>query len=409
MKILFLSHYFPPEGNAPASRTHEHCKRWVAAGHQVTVVTCAPNVPDGVVYKGYRNKLYQRELVDGIEVVRLWTYLAPNKGFLKRIVNFLSYMFMATLYCCLFQRKVGVLVATSPQFFCGWAGVLCHWLWRWPFVLEIRDIWPESILTVGAMRKSAGIRFLERMELWMYRAADHIVAVGEGYKRKVAEKGVPEDKISVVVNGVSLADFVRVADTAAVRREYRGEGKFVCSYIGTVGMAHGLEVVLEAAAKLKALGDDRVIFWIVGDGARREALAADTARRSLDNVVFVGRVDKRRVPEFVSASDASLVHLRGTELFGTVIPSKIFELMALDSPIIMGVKGEARGFVLEAGAGVAMEPDNADDLLAQIARIRDGGRVFTGRAYVSEHFDRDRMAEAMLETLLRFSRPGAVG
>ncbi|MDZ4689439.1 MAG: glycosyltransferase, partial [Planctomycetaceae bacterium] len=173
MHILFLTHYFPPEVNAPASRTFEHCARWVKAGHQVTVVTCAPNCPTGVVFDGYRNAWRSEEEQAGIRVIRVWSYLAANKGFFSRIVNFVSYMLTA-VWCAIRLRKVDVVVATSPQFFCGWAGVLCHWLRRWPFVLEIRDIWPESIIAVGAMRRSWAMRFLEWLELRMYAAADYI-------------------------------------------------------------------------------------------------------------------------------------------------------------------------------------------------------------------------------------------
>ena len=157
MRILFLTHYFPPEGNAPASRTFENCKRWVQQGHSVTVVTCAPNVPNGVVYTGYRNRLYQREVLDGVEVLRVWTYIAPNRGTVRRIINYISYMFSATL-CSLFLKKPDIIIATSPQFFCGWAGVIASRLKRVPFILEIRDLWPDSIVAVGAMRNKPLLR-----------------------------------------------------------------------------------------------------------------------------------------------------------------------------------------------------------------------------------------------------------
>ena len=201
MHILLFSHYFPPEVNAPATRTFEHCRRWVAAGHQVTVVTCAPNCPNGIVFDGYRNSWRCEERVEGIRVIRVWTFLAANRGFLRRIANYLSYMVSATLYA-VWLKNVDVVVATSPQFFCGWAGVLCRWVRRWPFVLEIRDIWPESIVTVGAMKRSRIIRLLEWLERRMYRAANHIVTVGSGYRRQLLDRGVPADKVSVIPNGV---------------------------------------------------------------------------------------------------------------------------------------------------------------------------------------------------------------
>ena len=166
------THYFPPEGNAPASRTYAHCKRWVAAGNDVTVITSAPNVPNGIVYDGYKNRLWpQHEVVDGINVYRVWTYVAANSGGTKRILNYVSYLFSAVLCFLFFCRRPQLLVATSPQFFCGCAGSICSWLKWCPFLLEIRDIWPESIVTVGALKKnSLLVRILERLEKWMYRS-----------------------------------------------------------------------------------------------------------------------------------------------------------------------------------------------------------------------------------------------
>ena len=208
MNILFFTHYFPPEGNAPASRTYEHCARWVAAGNDVTVITCVPNVPNGVSYEGFKNRFWpQVEEVDGIRVVRVWTFLAANAGNLKRIINYISYMFSAVFAALFWAKRPHVIVATSPQFFCGWAGVIASWL-RWaPLVLEIRDIWPESIVTVGAMKKGIAVRILEYLERAMYRSARHIVTVGNGYRQNVESKAAVSGRISVVTNGVDATLF----------------------------------------------------------------------------------------------------------------------------------------------------------------------------------------------------------
>ena len=209
MRIVFFTHYFPPEGNAPATRTYEHCVRWAKQGHEITVITCAPNVPDGKVYDGYKNRIWpQKEIVDGIHVIRVWTYVAANAGGLKRILNFVSYMISAVFAFTFFCRRPKLIIATSPQFFCGWAGVLASWIkWR-PMLLEIRDIWPESIVTVGAMKKGLIVRCLEILEKWMYRGARHIVAVGNGYRDKILEKVDLPNKISVITNGVDADKYV---------------------------------------------------------------------------------------------------------------------------------------------------------------------------------------------------------
>ncbi|MFO1020998.1 MAG: glycosyltransferase family 4 protein [Planctomycetales bacterium] len=398
MHILFLTHYYPPEVNAPASRTSEHCRRWVEAGHDVTVITCAPNCPSGVVFEGYRNAWRAEEMVDGVRVIRVWTYLAPNKGFLRRVTNYLTYAVRA-VWESRRVKDVDLVVATSPQLFCGWGGVFARRGSKTPFVLEIRDLWPESIVAVGAMKRSPIIKLLEWLEKKLYQSADHIVTVGNDYRAGIIERGVDAKKISVVPNGVDLSRFVRV-DGSELRDQYQSGSRFVCAYVGTVGMAHGLEVVLSAAEKLKAEKRDDIQFWIVGDGARREELEAMARERQLTNVVFTGMLPKERMAEVMSAADAALVHLRGADLFSTVMPSKVFEYMAMDIPIIMGVRGQAGEVVEEARAGVPMTPDDPNSLLECIAEIqRRGKQAFSGRNYVAKFFNRDRLAGEMLEIL----------
>ena len=412
MKILFLSHYFPPEVNAPATRTFEHCVRWARAGHEVTVVTCVPNCPDGVVFDGYRNRFRRQvEQIDGVRVVRVWTYLAPNAGTVKRILNFVSYMVSATL-ASIRLRRPDVIVATSPQFFCGWAGVFTSWLkWR-PLVLEIRDIWPESIEAVGAIRNRPLLRFLEMLERWMYRSARHIVAVGEGYRQNILTKVSIPDRVSVITNGVDLAFFTPQDPSPEFARRWGVEGRFVCSYVGTIGMAHGLEVVVEAAARLKQEGRRDIAFLIVGDGANRERLQSMAAECGVDEqVIFTGRLPKDQMPAVLANSGACLIHLKGCELFGTVLPSKIFETMAMQRPIIMGVRGEAQQIVADAGAGINMTPDAADDLIAAVEQLADDPQLAErlgrqARAYVAEHFNRDRLAERYLELIDSLTRRG---
>ncbi len=405
LHILFLSHYFPPEVNAPATRTYEHCRRWAAAGHRVTVITCAPNCPIGVVAPGYKNSLLSRESVDGIRVFRVWTWLSPNKGFLGRTINYLSYMLCATI-CALGVRKVDAIVATSPQFFCGWAGVLCRWLKRRPLLLEIRDIWPESIVTVGAMKRSPVMRVLEVLEQRMYATASQIVTVGDGYRDQLIRRGVSEEKLAVVPNGVDVSQFVPQAAVSQLRSQWRGEGRFVCAYIGTVGMAHGLDVVVRAARKLREARRDDVVFWIVGDGAERDRLERECRAEGLDQVVFTGLVPKSQIAEVIASCDACLVHLRKTELFETVIPSKIFEIMAMNVPIVMGVRGQAQRIVQAGRAGVAMTPEDEESLLAGIETIaRNRASFASGRDYVARHFDRDVLAERLLDELIAMTSP----
>lgn len=403
MKILFFSHYFPPEGNAPASRTYENCKRWVKNGHKVTVITCVPNSPNGVVYKGYKNKVYQRELIDGIEVCRVWTYIAANKGTLLRIVNYLFYMVSASVFS-LFVKKPDVVIATSPQFFCGWAGVLSKFWHRRPFILEIRDIWPESIITVGAMKKSFLIRILEYLEKVMYASANHIVTVGEGYRKCLLKKGVFPESISVVMNGVNRELFKPKDADSELKRKLGINNRFICMYSGTIGMACGLNIVLDAAERMKKQDINDIVFVLVGDGAFRKELESQAKEKKLDNVIFTGLQPKERMPDFIALSDVCLVHLRKTELFKTVMPSKIFEIAGMAKPIINGVAGEAALFVEKAKAGINIEPENSEQLISALIRMRDlqDLRLSYGEAgyrFVTENFDRDKLAQDYLKII----------
>lgn len=412
MRILFLTHYFPPEGNAPASRTYETCKRWVRDGHDVCVVTGVPSAPDGVVYEGYHQRLRpQRETMDGIEVIRVWSHVAPNKGILRRILNFVSYMLTATV-TSLFLRRPDVVIATSPQFFCGWAGVLVSRARRLPFVLEIRDLWPDSIVAVEALREGLLIRLVYKLERWMYAAADQIVTVGEGYRGELLAKGAAPEKVTVVPNGIDTELFYPLPADPSLRRELGLEDRFVCSYLGTIGMACGLRVVLDAARILRDRGVRDVAFLLVGDGAARESLEMEARAEGLDAVRFLGRQPKGRVPPLLAISDVALVHLKREPLFSTVLPSKIFEAAAMGRPILLGVEGHAAKLVRDHEMGLCFEPENAEQLVAGLDRLRGDPELRArlgqnGQQVVTKSFNRDSLARQFLALLERVVGPEA--
>jgi len=405
--ILFLSHYFVPENNAPAARVHGMAKEWARLGHRVTVLTGAPNVPAGVVYEGYRNRLYQEEWIEGIRTVRVWTWLAANRGRVRRGLNFLSYMAAAGAAGPLLRPRADVVIATSPQFFAGWAGVPVSRAHGAPFVLEIRDVWPDSITAVGALKEGRVIRALEGLERALYDAADHIVAVGEGYRQNMIRKGVPAAKIDVVTNGVDADLFTpRPADAALRERLGFTPGTFVVTFAGTIGMASGLEVALGAARRLKEQGRDDVAFLLIGDGAVRAELETQARAQGLDNVVFTGLVQRAELPDYLASSDACLVHFRKQELFSTILPSKFFEDAAMQKPILLGFEGDARAMLLEADCGIAFEPGNDAELAAAVVRLTSDRAECArlganGRRYVLERFDRRRLAHEYLEILER--------
>jgi len=404
MHILFLSDNFPPEVNAPASRTFEHCREWVRAGHQVTLITCAPNFPKGKVFDGYRNALWQTEEMQGIRVIRVWSYITANEGFAKRVLDYMS--FMATSFLAsFFVRKVDVVISTSPQFFTACSAYVVTRFKRVPYVFELRDLWPESIKAVGAMRESAAIRLLERLELFLYRKADLIVAVTESFKEILIRRGIDGAKIMVVTNGVDLSRFAPVERDAQLAAELGLAGKFVAGYIGTHGLAHSLETLLDAAQRLAEEERGRDYhFLFLGDGARKAALQEDAKRRGLANVHFIDSVPKEQVVRYWSLLDVAVIHLKKTDLFTSVIPSKLFESMGMGIPVLHGVAGESAGIVERERVGIVFEPEGTDQLCQALLRVRFEAGLYDEfrRNCIAggQKYDRGYLAGRMLEGLV---------
>ncbi len=402
MKIMFLSHYFPPEVNAPATRTYEHCKVWVEQGHEVTVVTCAPNHPKGKVYSGYKNHFYQKDMKAGICVIRLWTLLAANAGFLKRILNYLSYL-LAVIIAAPVLPRTDVVISTSPQFFCGLAGYFLSRIKRIPWVLEIRDLWPESILAVGATQNQFIIRCLRWLELFAYRKADRIVSVTDSFKTYMVERGIEASKIEVIKNGVDLTLYKQMPVDLTYKQALGfARGDVIVAYVGTHGMAHNLETVLYAADQLRE--HTCIKFLLVGGGAYREALLQQRTQLNLDNVVMLDQQPKETILKIWALTDISLALLKKSDLFKTVIPSKLFEGMAMHKPILLGVEGESLRMIECAQAGIGFEPDNATALAQAVLRLVEDPCLMAdlgqhGRNYVKAQHNRTDLAKRYLSLL----------
>lgn len=398
MHILFLSDNFPPETNAPATRLHEHARRWVELGHRVTVITCAPNFPQGKVFPGYRNRWYAVEEMDGIRVVRVKTYITANEGFIKRTLDYMSFM-VSGFVAGLFQRRPDLIVGTSPQFFTVVGAWLLSAVRMRPFVFELRDLWPASIVAVGAMHDSRIIRWLEKLELFLYRRADAIVTVTRTFREDLTQRGIDPGKIAVVINGVDLSRYKPQPRDPELAARYGLQDKFVVGYLGTHGMAHALDRVLEAAGRLRNRPDIRFLF--AGGGADRERLLAMVERDGLDNVVMLPPQPKAMMPRLWSLCDLALIPLKDTPVFATVIPSKLFEAMGMGLPVLMSLPaGEATGIVERTGVGVVTPPEQPAALAETVAALaRDPTRMESLRAAsraVAPDFARSRQAERML-------------
>ena len=398
MHILFLTDNFPPEVNAPAGRTFEHCREWVKAGQQVTVITCAPNFPKGEIYQGYRNRLWQTEVMAGIRVIRVWTYITANEGFLKRSLDYFSYA-LPSFFAGLFVKS-DVIIATSPQLFTTFSAYAISKVKRRPWIFELRDLWPESIRTVGAIEHRRVLDFLEKIAIFMYHNCTRVVALTPAFKQKLLSMGIASDKVDVITNGANLDLFFPRQKDEELLKHFDLEGKFVAAYIGTHGMAHNLALIVKSISSLQ---DKSIHFLFVGDGAEKKNIVQLAADLAVSNVNFIDPVAKEQVARYWSLADVALVPLKNADTFKTVIPSKIFEAAAMEKPILLGVEGQAKEIVEEYRTGLCFEPENEKDFLDKLVRMKTDRELYQGLQQgckkLVKAFDRKRLAEEMLEVI----------
>jgi glycosyltransferase involved in cell wall biosynthesis len=398
MRILLLTDNFVPETNSPALRAYEHARAWIAQGAAVTIITTIPNFPTGRPLPPYRNRLYQSETVDGIEVIRVWSLLAPNRGVFWRSLDFLSFAitgFLAGLF-----RRADVILATSPQLLTALAGSCLAIAKRRPWVFEVRDLWPDSIVAVGVMRENLFIQTLHWLERGLYRHAGRVVAVSNGIRDRLIARGVPEAKIGVVPNGVDLRRLTAGRGHTDVRHTLKLQDRFVLGYVGTHGMAQGLEVVLGAA---QALRDSNAHFLFVGEGARREAVMARAREMRLENVTFIGLVPLEMAASYLQACDAVVIPLKRTSQIEITLPGKIFEAAAMGKPIIVSAEGASADLVRRYRAGLVAPPEDAGALADAIRRLAAEPelreQLSQGSLVLARDFDRQRLARMMLDEL----------
>jgi len=354
-KIFFLSDNFPPERNAAASRVFERGVYWVKEGHSLTVLTSFPNFPEGKVYEGYKNSWHKEETLSGIRTIRVKTFIAPNKNFFLRVVDFFSYMISSFVAGLFLIKDHDVIIATSPQLLTAVSAWALSKVKGKPFIFELGDLWPESISALGAMKKSLVLQYLERLELFLYRESKAVVALTEAFKTNLVRRGIDPQKIYVVRNGVDLSRHQPKSVNQALKSSLGLDGKFIIGYIGTHGMAHDLERVLQVAKILQEQKKNQVAFLFVGAGASKEYLKKIVSDQKLANVVFVDAQPKEKIGEYWDLTDIALVHLKQTEIFTTVIPSKMFEAMAYGKPILLiAPEGEAIDIIRESETGICL-------------------------------------------------------
>lgn len=400
MKILFLSDNFPPEVNAPATRTYEHCKEWVKSGAEVTVITCFPNFPLGKIYDGYRNKWKKTEWIDGIKVIRVWSYITKNEGFMRRVLDYIS--FSVTSFLAGLSECTDVIVATSPQFFTALAGRTLSFWKRKPWIMEVRDLWPESVKTVGAMKDNLFIRYFEKEEGWCYQSATRIVTVTDNFKTIIRKRGIAEDKIQVVKNGANFDLYKPKPKNEDLLKRLCLENKLILGYIGTLGMAHKLDFIIDCAKQMQK-SHPSLHFLFIGDGAEKGNLLQKIKTEAINNVTILDSVLKNEVSAYLSILDAAIINLKKSKLFTNVIPSKIFETSAMEIPILLGVDGEARSIIEEYEAGVFYEPENEKDFIEKTDLLFSNPEQIesykSGCRKLAQDFDRKILANKMLRVI----------
>ena len=400
MKILFLSDNFPPEVNAPASRGFDHALEWTKMGYQVTVITCHPNFPKGEVFDGYKNSLYSVEHNQGVKVIRVWSYISANEGFIKRSFDYFSFA-VSSFFAGIFI-KTDIIIATSPQFFTALSGKLLSYFKRKPWILEVRDLWPDSIVAVGSLSVSSKIyKFLKRAEAYFYRTATKVVVVTDSFKKYLIEDHrINKEKIGVFKNGIDVSSIIKpnlyevngIKDFLGIRLETK-----IITYIGTHGLAHGLEFILNCAKKLEKTP---IHFLLIGDGAKKRELLKLKDKLNLSNITFIDTIPKSEVYKYIHLSDYALINLKKSDEFKKVIPSKIFENVAAHKPILLGVEGESQKIIEDYGVGVSFEPENENQFinaLQEVNNLADSNEYKSGCDRLISDFDRKVIARNMGE------------
>jgi glycosyltransferase involved in cell wall biosynthesis len=395
MRIIIVTHYFPPETGAPQARLSALAAAWAADGDDVTVLTGMPNHPTGIVRPEYRRAIRRQEWRDGYQVLRTWLYATPNEGVARKTLGHLSFMITSALLGWRASGPADVVVVSSPTFFSIGAGWLLARLKRARLVVEVRDLWPAIFTELGVLTSRRVIRMLERLELAAYAAADTVIVVSDGFRANLIGRGVPPGKVHTIRNGVSPGEFDPGAQADLELRARLGArpGDCLVLYAGTHGISQGLTSLADAAA---GLTDEAIRFAFVGEGADKRRLRSRVAELGLPNVTLLPGVPHEQVPALLAAADICLVPLRDVPLFSAFIPSKMFEYLAAGRAVVGALAGEAAQILREAGGLVVAPADSValaeaiQTLAADPRRRQAMGQQ--GRCYVEKYFDRAMLA-----------------
>ena len=391
MNLTWYSHYFSPEIGAPSARIYELSQSWLDMGNDVQVVTCFPNHPIGKIYPNYIRCKYMSEVLNGIKVHRNWSYITPNKGFIKKLIGHMSFLPLSLLLSNPHIARPDVVIGSSPTFFAAMAAAATGIKRNIPFIVEVRDLWPAIFVELGVLKNPFIIRMLEYLELTLYKLAVRVVTVTDSFRQNLISRGVPPSKVVTIPNGADISHWQPIKPDAGLKRKLELEYKFVVLYIGAHGISHALGRILDSAERLKPFSD--IHFLFVGEGAEKSQLIRQAQRKGLENVTFLDPVDKEGVKAFYSIADVCLVPLRNIGLFDSFIPSKMFEMMAMGRPVLASLSGESADIIKRSGGGIIVEPENSEALAQAVLHLfqhPEKGKTMgnNGRKFVRNNYSR---------------------
>ena len=403
MKILYVTQYFLPETCAPSNRAYSAVKHLADAGHQVAILTEMPNHPRGIIFDSYKNKVFVHEKMDGFNVLRTWVYTSPKKNFITRILFYSTFMISGILTALLTWRNYDMIFISSPPLFVGGIGLVLKKLFpKIKFIFEVRDLWPDVAIEMGELSNPKFIKLSTKLANSCYALSSKIISVTNFFKDEIIKKGIKGEKIHVVRNGTDILNWSRVEGVENIRNKYNLHHKFVVIYAGNLGLAQGVETILHAADKLKDIND--IIFLIIGDGPERDKLHAIHKQKYLANTIFVNEQSRGDIAKYLSIADCGIVPLIKSSVFRGTIPSKLFDYLSCELPVLLGVDGEARTILEESQAGLYYEPEDFHDLAEKILTLKDNhelramGRM--GRKFVERFYNRKMLAQEIEKIIL---------
>jgi colanic acid biosynthesis glycosyl transferase WcaI len=357
-RVLLLTQWFDPE---PTFKGQVFARELVRQGFDVEVLTGFPNYPGGKVYPGYKIKWLQRELLDGVHITRVPLYPNHDQSAIKRVFNYASFAASALVYGLFMAKRADVIYAYQPPLTVGISAVLMRLVRRIPVVLDIQDMWPDTLRATGMVSNPKTLNRVAAVCNWVYRHVDRVVVLSPGFKRLLIERAVPSAKLDVIYNWADEKSLE--APAGQLPPAFPEPNKFRIVFAGNMGKAQALDAVLDAAAVLQTRAS-QVCFVMIGGGVEVDRLKARAITLMLNNIVFVPPVPMSEVGTLLHAADALLVHLRRDPLFKITIPSKTQAYMAVGKPLLMAVDGDAADLVLQAGGGFVAESENSESLVA---------------------------------------------